>query len=344
MSEKVADIRKDLVGLGLTEEEANAIKGKQALCDKREELLAQLSDLDIEDDEDEYEPVYEDEPEVNSILPEDDDDGPDEYEPQYKEDEELSMTEESDETLTAVSDSLEGLEQRTLGSQAWQDYVMNKFYEKELIDNPQDSNDKLPCLAGLSRVGHELFEIIFSGAIEIMPNIINGHPSATVVYKIDFFEVDEDGNGQVKTYTAVGDAWIDNMNQNYNGYPSAIAESRAEARAWKKVLHLRNKPAYEEISDKIEGFESVFDNETREGFITDAQINLIETKCLQFDIDVYKYINRNHFVSPEEYPEPSYEKLSDVPHNVALTMVKQLTTKYQVCTEDSEEIPEEIKK
>lgn len=339
-NETVKDIRNELVGLGLTEEEANSIKGKSALCTKREELLTQMSELDMQDEPEEYEPVY---PEDAPVAEEDNDDCPEEYEPVYPEDD-LSMTEESDETLSQVSDTLKDIKNRVIGSKDWQDYIMSKFEDSELLDNPQNNSDKLPCLPGLSRVGHELYNIFFSGPTNIVTAVVNGHPSATVTYKIDFYDADEDGNAQMKTYIAVADAWIDNMNSSYNGYPAAIAESRAEARAWKKLLHLRNKPAYEEISDKIEGMESVFDNETREGLITDAQISLIETKCEQFDIDVYKYINRNHFTQPSEYPKPTYESINEIPHNVALAMVKQLTTKYQVCTDDSEEIPEEIKK
>lgn len=348
MAEKVADIRAELVQLGLTVKEANDIKGAKALKAKRAELQASQISYDVEPEE-EYEVSYEEDdyPEhVAQSYPEE------EYEVSYEEDDdEDGYTVTYDEEEDDFPEAVEKIEREIvdganipLGSPEWQELVMSMFREDELIPNPDNKDQKVPCLSGLSRVGNEIYHVISSEAVEIIPNVIDNWPAATVRYSIT-----AENNDKIVTYSAVADAWIKNMDPQkpdsvYNRYPTAIAESRAESRVWKKLLHIRHLPSYEEISKTGEASNTSFFDEAVEEdplFIKDGQKNIITQKCKQFGIDLYKLINKPHFVNPEENPEILFDNIDELPYNTACKIVKELSL-YQTATEEAKEIPEEI--
>lgn len=341
MTEKVADIRNELIGMGMSEEEVMALKPKSVLVETRDKMLqeiSEVSEMDVEEEE-EYTPVYQEVEELETL--DGDEEDPDEYVPDYDDNEILVSEEEND---LDISNRIKEAGNVQLGDKNWQDKIMAMFNEDELIDNPKDKDDKLPCLAGLSRVGHLMFNVVYSGVKSISTGLINNHPSCTVVYQVDIQDMDESGLPVgIKTYTAAADAWSGSMNPGFDEYPAAIAESRAEARVWKKMLHLRNKPSYEEVSNKLDGIGSIFDDIPVPGMINDNQIAAIEAKCDQFDIDVYKFINKKHFTNAEENPEPEYSDIKEVPYEIAQGMASYLN-KLQTCTEDSLDIPEEIMK
>lgn len=333
MTETVAEIRTQLVSMGMSEEEAAEVKGKSALIAKRDELAKHLEnerEMELEEEPDEYVPSYSDES----------DEEPDEYVPSYEDD---IIEEEADETAAQVTEGLDKITSLKPGTKEWEDFIMSQFTEDELIEHPNMKGEQLPCLAGLSRVGQLMFNVTNTGVRSYSTTIIDNHPATTVVYQIMVEEV-ENGVPTYREYSAIADAWHGSMSGVFNAYPAAIAESRAEARTWKKLLGLRNKPAYEEISNSLEGT-SIFDDieDEEDGMITKTQESLIESKCEQFGIDVYKYINKKHFTDKENNPEPEFSSISEVPYDTAAAMVKYLT-KIQSCTDDSVDIPEELAK
>lgn len=347
MAEKVADIRKDLVELGLTEQEAKDIKTRANLIAKRAEILAN-SDIEIEADEsleEEYPEEYQEEeytveyPEVENL-----EDGFEEFEDGLGD--EIDVVYEDDE-LTEAMDRVEqvksDVKQLERGSEGWSDYVMSLFTDDELIEDV-NGGDKVPCLAGLSRVANQMFDIEVSKPVETQTGMYFNHPAATVTYLV--IATNKTTLNRYE-FGAVADAWIQSMgkNETFNVHAAAIAESRAESRALKKLLDLRNVVAYEEISKtggKSMGA-SVFDEaeEKDDEPLTDKQKLLIETKCKEFGIDLYKFINKQHFEDPESNPEPLYVSLEDVSRKVAGAMATELR-RYQTCEETSKEIPESI--
>lgn len=358
--ETVADIRAELVSLGMTQKEANAIKGKSNLVEARDDMRASV--IDIEEDyeveypedegvevstEDAYEVTYEDEAEDAAIQVFDQaylNNG--EYEVEY---EDIDTEEESDsfhKEVRAIEEKIVDASNIQLGGPEWQEYVMGLFTEEELIPNPDDKEQRIPCLAGLSRVASSIYKLNYSGPVAIETGYINNHPSATVTYRIE-----AEYEGRTYIAAAVGDAWIGSMDpQNpksvYNRYPAAIAESRAESRALKKLLHLRNVPSYEEISrtGEANSYHSPFFDESIDESpleINDTQKMVINQKSKQFGIDVFKLINKPHFVNPEENPEILFDSIDDLPYNVASQIVIELSA-YQSATEEGKEIPKEI--
>lgn len=359
--ETVADIRAELVAMGLTPKEAASIKGKANLITKREEMQSSTIDVDEEyeveypehegletmADEDEYTVDYEDEFDETDAAFEDytwgKGDDPNEYEVEY---DDIDAVEENDDfhsEIIEIEDKIVDADSIAIGSAGWQDYVMGLFTDEELISNPKNEEQKVPCLAGLSRVANSIFDIVETYPVSIDTDFINGHPAATVRY-----QVTAELNGRRYVYGAIGDAWIGSMGGEYSQYPGPIAESRAESRVLKKLLQLRNIPSYEEISKTGEAnkYQTSFFDEAIEAEpigIKDSQKTIITQKANQFGIDVFKLINKPHFVNPEENPEILFDSIDDVPYNVATKIAAELAA-YQSATEESKEIPEEILK
>jgi len=109
-----------------------------------------------------------------------------------------------------------------------------------------------------------------------------------------------------------------------------MAETRAEARALRKALGLNNPAAEEFKDDKSVG---VFESSDVETLITEIQTKLINTKCNQLGIDVDKF-QKKHFPNKE---------LAQLTRTEASTLAAQIN-KYQTNTEESENIPDEIRK
>lgn len=162
------------------------------------------------------------------------------------------------------------------GSDGWEPYIMSKFLPDELY------NEKHPTLNGLRRIAKQYF----SGIISSVPvEVVNNMPiSAMCRYQIQF------DNGQ--TFGAAADATQENINGNYNIYPTAIAESRAEARTYRKALMITAASA-EEIKGNEKAFDSVLESVkeySQEDPMSDQQKSIIETKCKQLKISFDKFL------------------------------------------------------
>lgn len=215
------------------------------------------------------------------------------------------------------------------GSEDWSDYVMSHFQRNELID-------KNPICAGLRRVSELLLgDVIESGPDQVFPATDgNGPGRATVVYKVVFNWMN---SGELRVFKEVADVWHGNTDDLFCAHPVATASTRAEGRALRKALKVRCLAA-EELARK--DIVSIVQQSVKKGNPTDgewdedaivssSQINFIDNKCRQLDINVMKFVNSG---------EGDYESIETVEKTKAAAMLGVLN-KYQT---KQKVIPENI--
>jgi hypothetical protein len=170
------------------------------------------------------------------------------------------------------------------GDFGWHDFVMSEFHEDELYEG------KYPTLKGLRRVCCNLFGVLESQITELKSTLEENTPGrAYCVYRILL------GDGRI--FYGAADAHRGNIQGDYNIYPVAIAENRAEARAYRKALML-NVVAAEEMSgsEKTE-FVSVLSGEYSEDSpISNGQLTVINSKCSQLGISSAKFLESVGYV------------------------------------------------
>lgn len=215
------------------------------------------------------------------------------------------------------------------GGKEWNEFVMSQFESNELIDGN-------PICAGLRRVAEELLgDIISSGPSEVYPSTDpNGPGRATVVYQVVFNWMN---SGEVRTYSEVADVWHGNTDDLFCAHPAATASTRAEGRALRKALKVRCLAA-EELAKKdivsivrdsvrVEG--STDGEWDAEDGISVAQVNFIDNKCKQLDINVIEFINSG---------ENTYSGVEEISKKTASAMLGRLN-QYQ---NGQTAIPEDI--
>ena len=185
----------------------------------------------------------------------------------------------------------------TYGSKEWNSYIMDKFEPRELIDGN-------PICAGLRRVAEDVLgSIVSSRPSQVWPSMdVNGPGRATVVFEVVINWMD---SGEFRTFAEVADVWHGNTDDLFCAHPVATASTRAEGRALRKALKIKCLAAEELAKKDIVSIvrQSVnadqgLDGEWRESdTISEPQINFIDAKCKQLDIDVVKFIN----VGSEDY-------------------------------------------
>lgn len=164
-------------------------------------------------------------------------------------------------------------------SPEWHDYAMTLFEENELVNGH-------PLVAGLRRVCElVLGPMTFSGPTWVKPTERDDHHGrATVIFTVEF------ANGI--RCAEVADSWEGNTDDTFCAFAVAIASTRAEARALRKVLKIRGVAAEEltkkdtakivrDISKKKESTSGDYDDQGR---MSDAQYNFIDIKCKQLNI------------------------------------------------------------
>ena len=213
-------------------------------------------------------------------------------------------------------------------SEEWNEYVMAHFKRNELIDGN-------PICAGLRRVAELLLgDIIESGPEQVFPaSDSNGPGRATVVFSITFNWMN---TGSIRTFKEVADVWHGNTDDLFCAHPVATASTRAEGRALRKALKLRCLAAEElakkDIVDIVQ--QAVKQSPTSGEYeanksISSQQVQFIDNRCNQLDIDVVKFINIG---------ENTYNDINEVTKDSAKKMIKVLNT-YQ----NGSEIPEKVK-
>ena len=220
----------------------------------------------------------------------------------------------------------EGSEAPSITSAEWHDYAMSHFYDNELIDGN-------PICAGLRRVAELLLgDIIETGPSQVFAATDNDGPGrATVVYKVVFNWFN---SGMPKTFSEVADVWHGNTDDLFCAHPVATASTRAEGRALRKALKLRVLAAEELAKKDIVEIvqQSVAATSLREGGqrISPQQVQFIDNKCNQLDIDVLQFINMG---------QHTYKSINDINKDCAKKMITLLNG-YQNGTSD---IAENIK-
>jgi len=215
------------------------------------------------------------------------------------------------------------------GSEDWHDFVMSKFHKSELFDGN-------PVCAGLRRVAEELLgTIIVSRPSQVWPATDPDGPGrATVVFEV---VIDWMDSGQLRTFSDVADVWHGNTDDLFCAHPVATASTRAEGRALRKALKVKCLAAEELAKKDVASIvrQSVHtakptDGEWKEDDnISTPQINFIDAKCKQLNINVIKFINMG---------EATYEAIDNVSKKTASKMLGVLN-EYQTGTK---EIPENI--
>jgi hypothetical protein len=182
-------------------------------------------------------------------------------------------------TSTQVKDVLQS-DVPSMLSPEWHDYAMSLFHESEIVDGH-------PLVAGLRRVAESVLgTIVFSGPTQVFPvQREDHHGRATVVFTVEF------ANGI--RYSEVADSWEGNTDDMFCAFAVAIASTRAEARALRKALKIKGVAAEEltkkdtakivrDISSTKASSEGEYNDQSR---MSDAQLNFIDVKCKQLNID-----------------------------------------------------------
>jgi hypothetical protein len=228
---------------------------------------------------------------------------------------ELFEDSEQEEVKEVVIEESVGEENRpSMFSDEWNDFVMAHFHRNELIDGN-------PICAGLRRVAEFLLgDIVESGPEQVFPAMDGSSPDrATVVFKVVFNWMN---SGQQRVFKEVADVWHGNTDDLFCAHPVATASTRAEGRALRKALKLRCLAAEELAKKDIISIvqESVKKTPTSGEYevdqsISTQQVQFIDTKCKQLDIDVMLFINIG---------SGDYANISEVTRDSAKKMIKFL--------------------
>ena len=226
---------------------------------------------------------------------------------------------EGDSTTVKMS---EEIDHPSITSDEWHDYAMSHFHDNELIDGN-------PICAGLRRVAEVLLgEIVETGPVQVFPATDNDGPGrATVVYKVIFNWFN---SGMFKTFTEVADVWHGNTDDLFCAHPVATASTRAEGRALRKALKLRVLAA-EELAKKdiVEIVKQSVSGDSGDQRISPQQVQFIDNKCSQLDIDGMKFINMG---------QHTYKSVNDVDKDCAKKMITMLNDYQNNTIEVSESI------
>lgn len=209
----------------------------------------------------------------------------------------------------------------------WHQHVMSQFDEDELIDGN-------PTVFGLRRMVEKIFGVIVdSGPIEVKTIDSNStSPYVTVTYRVSIL-AGIGGEKTLLTQREVASVWMNtddkgcaegNVQPEFAKYAEATASTRAEGRCLRKMLKLRNVLADGEFcsDESMAGRSSVLDAIAKtaeydaDEKIKTNQMNFIDSKCRQLDINVTSFINSG---------TDQYNSISDVTDGTAAAMVAALT-------------------
>ena len=223
----------------------------------------------------------------------------------------VDMDEEKEKTEEEVMETT----MPAYGSKEWSDYVMSKFEPHELIDGN-------PICAGLRRVVDDVLgSIVSSRPVQVWPSTdVNGPGRATVVFEVVINWMD---SGELRTFAEVADVWHGNTDDLFCAHPVATASTRAEGRALRKALKVKCLAAEELAKKDIVSIvrQSVSADQgeggewNEEDVISLPQINFIDAKCKQLDINVMEFINAG---------SDNYSSINDVTKQTASKMLSTL--------------------
>lgn len=219
------------------------------------------------------------------------------------------------EPVEDIPEQLESCDIPKMESPAWSDYVLSCLTKDEMIE-------KNPTVDGLRRLVRKLLGPIVNSETNILQcPLPENKERATATVTITILRY-----GETITASGAGDSYYGNTDSPYKNYPVAIAETRAEGRALRKLLGLRKVVAAEEKVSSVDSLENIGADSI--GKITQPQIQYLEVTCRdKLGINVRKLIN-NYF--------PEAQNIKDVSHAEALELFKVLSS-YQ-----STGVPEDL--
>jgi hypothetical protein len=259
---------------------------------------------------------------VEALMAKDEDfvtmqiDNPDEAFDEMFEQAEEQEQEQEQEKEVIIEERIGAEDRPSMFSDEWTDFAMAHFHNNELIDGN-------PICAGLRRVAELLLgDIIESGPEQVFPATDGLAPDrATVVFKVVF---DWMNTGQQRIFKEVADVWHGNTDDLFCAHPVATASTRAEGRALRKALKLRCLAAEELAKKDIVGIvkESVKKVPTSGEYeasqkVSTQQVQFIDAKCNQLDIDVMSFINMG---------SGNYHSIGDVTKDSAKKMITVLNS------------------
>jgi hypothetical protein len=173
------------------------------------------------------------------------------------------------------------VETPTTTSPEWDGYVLSHFAPEELIDGH-------PTVGGLRRVAEYLLGEIVSGISDVVQVPTNPDNRATVIHTITF-----EGGRQ---FSGAADSYWGNTDKPYGMFPTAIAETRAEARALRRALKLKNIVSSDELTKNPseKSGENTSAVNTPIEPINDTQINCVNVLCGRNNINVQNVVQK-HF-------------------------------------------------
>lgn len=310
----VESLREELIRLGLSKEDAAAIKSRASLMAKVRELS-----------QSEYNP--------------------------FEEDVEVEGSQISDFGSKTHS---ENEDSPRLGEPLWQDYVLSLLNDDEYADVNGNRFPKAAGLRRVAQqVLGDIIDCGPITVFPAKDDSSSGRATVIFQVKIrwkeglkDWYDLNEIQSEDIRTFSDVAEAWHGNTPDTFAVHPSATASSRAMGRALKSALCINVLTAEEMTNDKdpkrYSGpAEKVSNGEYDENAqISGTQKTLIKDVCEKLDVDVDKFINIGYYVHGEK--NRRYASLDSVTKEKATLMIKQLNI-YQTCTDGSELVPEEIK-
>jgi hypothetical protein len=196
----------------------------------------------------------------------------------------------------------------------WHNYAMSHFQPDEL------DGDGNPYVFGLRRVGRKLLGPPLQSVSRVVqgPQLLaDGRLGPAVVEHLLVFEYEQ--------YSDCADVWAGNTNPTFAIFPTALAATRAEGRAWRKALNLKRVIAAEESSGIIPAEEA----ETN-GLIGPGFIKLLDASCKRNDVNLLKFIAE---------AKGKYTRVEDVPISVGQAMCRELAAYHR----GAKAIPDRVK-
>lgn len=189
----------------------------------------------------------------------------------------------------------------------WNEYVLSHFQQDELVDGN-------PTVDGLRRVTEMLLgQIVVGKATVIQSPSPENDGRCVVSYNVQIRDKSNLENPyDAVEQTSIADCFAGNCDPRFAVFASAVAETRAEGRALRKLLRLRKVIAAEEA-----GLVPSEENGIN-GKITPTQISFIETLCKRNDINVPVYLGDSKSFSFNG-------KLEDVPYRSAVAIISHLS-------------------
>jgi hypothetical protein len=204
--------------------------------------------------------------------------------------------------VAATVDESEAVPEMT--SPGWTMYVLKQLWDDEMFDGA-------PNVDGLRRVT----EVVYGNVVESVSEVV-GAPSktnggvATVVHHLTI----DCRDGVTRRFSGTADVHEQNTDPEFARFASATAETRAEARAFRRALRLKKVCAAEELTTVPVA--SVADDAK----ISDHQLTAITFLCQKLNINAWKYLNAG---------EQKYEAVGQIPHKVAQKVISHLNVLQQ---------------